>query len=69
MVTPFQRLKPGESVHVAVTKYCSYVIKHDGWGLRITASSGPIVVRHLPDGSVSIGSAGPVENDEGVSHA
>ena len=57
-------LPTGHSVQIQVTKYLTYTVTHDGWGLTIKASRGPIVVKHLPDGSVSIGSAGPVEDDE-----
>jgi hypothetical protein len=63
-VTPTLDLQPGQTVHVQITKYLAYDVTHDGWGLRITTTRGPMVVQHQPDGSLSIGSAGQPEDDE-----
>jgi len=57
-------LKPGQKVRAEITKYLSYTVEHDGWGLSITTTRGPFVVHHRPDGSLSIGSAGQPEDDE-----
>lgn len=57
-------MKAGESVEVPITKYLTYTVKHDGWTLNVKASRGDLIVRHNPDGSVTIGCNGPVEDDE-----
>ena len=57
-------MKAGESIDVPITKYLTYTVKHDGWTLNVKASRGQIIVTHNPDGSVSIGNSGAVEDDE-----
>lgn len=57
-------LAAGQAVEVPITKYLTYTVRHTGWGPNIKASRGRPIVIQEPDGSITIGSSGPVEDDE-----
>jgi hypothetical protein len=57
-------LGAGQSIDVLITKHQTYTVTHDGWCLNIKATRYPLTVHHNPDGSVTVGNVGPVEDDD-----
>jgi hypothetical protein len=56
--------KAGDSIDVQITKHLTYTVKNDGWTLNVKANRGDLIVKHNPDGSVTIGNTGPAVEDE-----